>query len=64
MAALTGERDTTQYARDYEMEYTQKGNTKIYNGSIVCADVNGLANPGADVANYHALGRANATAIV
>lgn len=61
MTALAAERDTAKRHGDYPFGFAQKGNTKIYNGSLVCADAGGYAVPAADTANYKVLGRANQT---
>lgn len=61
MAALTQERDTPMQHEHYDIVYSQKGNTKIFNGGLVNTDANGYAVPAADTANHHCVGRANAT---
>lgn len=61
MAALTAERDTPTQHHDFPFAYAQKGNTKIYNGSLSMTDANGFLVPAADTANCKVAGRANAT---
>lgn len=61
MAALTAERDTPCQHHDFPFNYAQKGNTKIFNGSLCMTDANGYLVPGADTANCKVAGRAQAT---
>lgn len=61
MAAATKERDTPTSHYDLPVSLKQKGAVKIWNGTIVCVDANGLAIPGADTAGIRAMGRASET---
>jgi hypothetical protein len=55
MAALTKDR-ATPYRDGIEIEFPVAGNTKIYAGSLVCANTSGYAVPAADTAGLRFLG--------
>lgn len=55
MSALTADRNTPRREGD-DYVYPVKGSTKIFGGSIVCLDANGLAVPGSDTAGLHTTG--------
>lgn len=61
MAAATREYDTPTSHYDFPVALKQKGNTKIWNGTLVSTDANGFAIPAADTASTNPMGRANAT---
>ncbi|MDR2024031.1 MAG: hypothetical protein LBQ71_12510 [Hungatella sp.] len=63
MAALIDVRDTSEIANGGRtLVIPVKGNTIIYQGSLVAIDTNGYAIPGAKAANLTAAGRAEETA--
>jgi len=55
MAALTQDR-ATPYREGIEIEFPVAAATKIYAGSLVCANAQGFAIPGADTAGLKFLG--------
>jgi hypothetical protein len=55
MAALTKDR-ATPYRDGIEIEFPVAGSTKIYAGSLVCANTSGYAVPAADTAGLRFLG--------
>jgi hypothetical protein len=55
MAALTKDR-ATPYRDGIEIEFPVAANTKIYAGSMVCANASGYAVPAADTAGLRFLG--------
>ena len=55
MAALTKDR-ATPYREGIEIEFPVAANSKIYAGSLVCADTNGYAAPAADSPGLRFLG--------
>ncbi len=55
MAALTQDR-ATPYREGIEIEFPVAAATKIYAGSLVCANSQGFAVPGADTAGLKFLG--------
>lgn len=55
MAALTKDR-ATPYREGIEIEFPVAANSKIYAGSLVCADTNGYAMPAADSPGLRFLG--------
>lgn len=55
MPALTKDR-ATPYRDGIEIEFPMAANTKIYAGSMVCANASGYAVPAADTAGYRFLG--------
>ena len=55
MSALTRDR-ATPYREGIEVEYPVAANTKIYAGSMVCADTTGYATPAADTSGYRFAG--------
>ncbi|WP_312938875.1 hypothetical protein [Oscillibacter sp.] len=62
MAALTAERDTVEISNGARtLVLPVKGDTTIYQGSIVALNADGLAVPGATAADLTAAGRAEET---
>ncbi len=61
MAASTREYDTPTSHHDFPVSLKQKGNTRIFNGTLVSTDAAGFAVPAADTAATNPIGRANAT---
>lgn len=62
MAALTTARDTVEVANGARtLVLPVKGNTTIYQGSLVALDKNGFAVPGKKTADLTAAGRAEET---
>lgn len=61
MTALAAERDTPKRSTETPYAFKQKGNTKVYNGSLVGIGTDGYARPAADTAGMFVPGRANAT---
>jgi predicted RecA/RadA family phage recombinase len=55
MAALTKDR-ATPYREGIEIEFPVAANSKIYSGSLVCANTSGYAVPAADTAGLKFLG--------
>lgn len=55
MAALTKDR-ATPYRDGIEIEFPVAANSKIYSGSLVCADTNGYAAAAADSPGFKFLG--------
>ena len=55
MAALTKDR-ATPYREGVELDFPVAANSKIYSGSLVCADTNGYAVPGSDTPGLKFLG--------
>jgi hypothetical protein len=55
MAALTKDR-ATPYRDGIEIEFPVAANSKIYAGSLVCANTSGYAVPAADTAGLRFLG--------
>ena len=55
MAALTKDR-ATPYRDGIEIEFPVAANSKIYSGSLVCANTSGYAVPAADTAGFAFLG--------
>jgi len=55
MAALTKDR-ATPYRDGIEVEFPVAANSKIYSGSLVCANTSGYAVPAADTAGFTFLG--------
>lgn len=55
MAALTKDR-ATPYREGVELEFPVAANTKVYAGSLVCANTNGYAVPAADSPGLKFLG--------
>jgi hypothetical protein len=55
MSALTRDR-ATPYREGVEVEYPVAANTKIYAGSLVCANAAGYAVPAADTSGYRFAG--------
>lgn len=55
MAALTKDR-ATPYRDGIEIEFPVAANSKIYSGSLVCANTSGYAVPAADTAGLTFLG--------
>ena len=55
MSALTRDR-ATPYREGIEVEYSVAANTKIYAGSLVCANAAGYAAPAADTSGYRLAG--------
>jgi hypothetical protein len=55
MTALSKDRATT-YREGIEVEFPVAASTKIYAGSLVCANTSGYAVPGADASGYAFLG--------
>jgi hypothetical protein len=55
MAALTKDR-ATPYRDGIEIEFPVAANSKIYAGSLVCANTSGYAAPAADTAGLRFLG--------
>jgi hypothetical protein len=55
MAALTKDR-ATPYRDGIEIEFPVAANSKIYSGSLVCANASGYAVPAADTAGLTFLG--------
>lgn len=61
MPAATREYDTPTSHYDFPISIAQKGNTKIWNGTLVSTDATGYAVPAADVAATNPMGRSNTT---
>lgn len=55
MAALNKDR-ATPYREGIEIEFPVAANSKIYSGSLICADTNGYAVPAADSPGLKFLG--------
>jgi hypothetical protein len=55
MAALTKDR-ATPYRDGIEIDFPVAGNTKIFAGSLVCANTSGYAAPAADTAGLRFIG--------
>jgi hypothetical protein len=55
MTALSSDR-LTSYREGIELDFPVAANTKIYAGSMVCADADGYAVPAADTSGYRFLG--------
>jgi len=55
MTALSSDR-LTSYREGIELDFPVAANTKIYAGSMVCADADGYAAPAADTSGYRFLG--------
>jgi hypothetical protein len=55
MAGLTKDR-ATPYRDGIEIEFPVAANTKIFAGSLVCANASGFAVPASDTAGYKFLG--------
>jgi hypothetical protein len=55
MSALTRDR-ATPYREGIEVEYPVAADTKIFAGSLVCANASGLAAPAADTSGYRCVG--------
>lgn len=61
MVAAIREYDTPTSHFDYPIALKQKGNTKIFNGTLVSTDATGFAVPAADVVATNPMGRSNTT---